>query len=371
MLRHRQRIVVADPRRMGKTFWARVFSQELDVSRRRAVVFIDYQGVESVEEFLTRTVRGLAAKANLPAKFMARLGAWFDNAGMEIGLSPLKLKAAVHSPSKTHAEILEEVLTRLDADVATGKHTPVLIVMDELSDAVLAIAGKAPTDALNLLQRLRHLRNTTGHIDWIVCGSVGFHHVLNAAGATEAVLNDLQVLKFGPLTPPEATELAQCLALGIGRQISQEAVRAVIEASGGIPSLIQKLFDMMRFTSDGRPAAGPIEPAEVLRRLDEFIDDRDLSKDVTHYVTRIEVYYGALAKLAFKILDAAVADNSVTFADLERAMRTWAGDAFDRDEFVAALNLLKDDHYLSQDGPAITWKYPLIRRIYQHRRNLF
>ena len=59
-------------------------------------------------------------------------------------------------------------------------------------DEELHIASKEGPDAANhLLQTLRSLRRQGSRLRWIVCGSVGFHHVLRQCNATEGVVNDV------------------------------------------------------------------------------------------------------------------------------------------------------------------------------------
>jgi len=91
--------------------------------------------------------------------------------------------------------------------------------MDEVPVAIGNIARNEGANEANLLlQTLRALRRRGSRLRWIVCGSVGFHHVLRHCGATQGVLNDLVNLPLGPLEPRDATELAQRLFLGIGRK---------------------------------------------------------------------------------------------------------------------------------------------------------
>jgi len=375
MLRAGQNILLSDPRRMGKTFWMLTFASRQEAADRYRVVFVDYQGVNSTEEFLTKTAQALADCLSLPQRFRSRLEALFDNVDLTASVGLFQLKTAVQS-SKTPVEIMESLLVDLDRDLADDPKAPTLVIaMDEVSDAIMSIARCSADDARNLLQRLRHLRGVTRRIRWIIAGSIGFHHILAAAGVSSDVINDLSNLDFGPLAHADAAELARRLAMGIRRPtITDEAVETVVQVTDAFPSLIQKLFDMMRYDRDSHPAEKiPIEAEEVKQRLDDFIDDRDQSRDVTHFVTRITPYYGQNAALAFRILNyMARADGWVALPELEAAVAAETGDSFDREAFVATYNNLVDDHYLVERASRgdSTWRYAVIRTIYRRRRKL-
>jgi len=376
MLHARQNILLADPRRIGKTYWMQTFAQLPEVTDRFRVVWIDYQGVNSTEEFLNKTAEALAKYRRLPEKFLTRLAALFDGVEASGKIGVVELKKSFLKAHETSVTIMESLLTELDEDIAAEpKIIPLVIEMDEVPDAVLEIAKRSKDEAGNLLRRLQHLRKTAKHIQWIMAGSIGFHHVLAKTGATTSVVSDLEDLPFGPLSPDDARELATRLALGIKRPaITPEALAAVVEQTSAFPSLIQKLFAMMQYDSHGTSTAKlPIEAEEVAQRLEDFIEDRDQSRDVTHYLTRIPTYYGKDTALAFRILDFMGRQvDPVSFTDLEAAMAAKRG--FDRGRFVATYDNLRDDHYLIEHhtsaGPEVDWRYQVIKVIYTRRQKL-
>ena len=378
MLEAKQNILLSDPRRMGKTFWMQTFAHQLNEGKQYKAVFVDYQGVNSIEEFLTKTARELSNMKSLPNKFSDRLPVFFENIDASLSLGPLTLKETVRASGKTPIEVMEEILTLLDHDLGNeNKKTMLVIIMDEVSDAVLSIAEhKGESEAKNLLKRLRHLRSNTNNIRWIIAGSIGFHHVQTIIKASSDVINDLSNLRFGPLTKHDAELLAKRLALGINRPISDEALESVVTLTDAFPSLIQKLFGMMRYESDGSSAAErPIEASEVEQKLSDFIDDRDQSQDVTHYVTRIDQYYGNNTDIAQKILDyLAQSTEQVSFEDIRATAEKALGSKFENNQLVAAYNNLLDDHYLVEQRAdsiiTVTWKYPILKRIYTRRRML-
>jgi len=368
MLAAKQNILLGDPRRMGKSFWIVAFADTMNRRGTWRVVRIDYQGVDTVEEFLRMTVEHLAKSQRLPERFLQYIGALFDNTEAKVALGPVTLKKAVRDSGTQPAHILENILIRLNDDIrADGQAAPLVIAMDEVADAVLSIAERDQMEAANLLRRLRHLRQVASHIRWIVAGSVGFHHVLGRCGVVEDVISDLSNLVFGPLDAADSAVLSRRLALGIHRPIDEAAIERMFTLTDGLPHLIQKLCDTMRFGDHAERLTSPITAAEVEERFEAFLGDRDQSRDVTQYVSRIDRYYGRDASTAFDILDWVTAGPPAgrPLAELPPSLGQ-------RPEFARTLRNLVDDHYLENPGPGpdgrATWRYQVIRAIYLRRR---
>lgn len=366
MLANGQRIMLSDPRRMGKSFWIEFFTHETAQDKSFRVVLIDYQGVDSIDEFLTRTVSGLVDSQHLPRRFLDYLKGLFNNVEIELATGPVTLKKAAKSIVKPH-ELLETLLVRLNNEVNPGD--PLLVVaMDEVADAVISIVKKGtPSDGQNLLQRLRRLREATPQIGWIMAGSIGFHHVLTRCDTTQAVLNNLDPLPFGPLNESDSAELAKRLALGITREIDDAAVARLYEVTDGIPYLIQELLHLMTFGERNKLLTGPITVAEVETVFEAFLANRDLSQSVTQFVSRIKDYYGDDQSLAYEILDAVPPTPAES-----RLIAVLPADLLKNEHFPQTLRNLIDDHYLlsttTADGEALSWRYGVIARIYHHRR---
>jgi len=256
------------------------------------------------------------------------------------------------------------VVTGLD-DRLDGQGRPVLICMDEVPLAIQTIARteSGPIEARTLLQQLRELRQSTKKIRWIVAGSIGFHHVLRECGTTIGVLNDLDNLPLGPLNHEDAMELTQRLFLGIGRSADHPAVLHMVDHTGGIPYLIQKLASSIQFPFIDVPSKGTITAETIDEVFEAWIDDRDESKDVTHFLTRVEDYYGEDSPLAHEILRAVLAAGQIPRAELSESVR--ASGHLDQ-----VVEDLISDHYLIAHGADLAWRYPVIRHIYARRYGL-
>jgi hypothetical protein len=339
-------LALNDPRRMGKTVWLDLFCAAPGPGL--TAVKIDYEGVGTTDEFLLRTVEGLSGFASLPQRARKKLRALFE--GLEVTgttpVAPVGVKVGVSS--RTAIDLLGETIRSVDANM--DGETLLVIAMDEVPIAIGNIAGNEGPEAANrLLQTLRSLRRQDSRLRWIVCGSIGFHHILRRCNATEGVLNDLVNLPLGPLEEHEAAELAERLFLGIRREPQPGAVGAVLTESGQIPFLVHALAHRL-----GEAGTGAVDATAVADAFFDFMDDRDESKAVTHLLSRLDEHYGDRTAEAEKLLDHVAQHQPVPVAELDGGI----------------LDDLIDDHYLVESRREVRWRYDVLRRIWMHRRRL-
>jgi len=368
MMKAGQKMVLTDPRRMGKTFWMIALAERLKRDHGYRVVLIDYMGVDTTQEFLLKTVRALVASQKLSRKFVAFLKIWFDNVDITLSKGPVTLKKAAQNIDPLL--LLEQVLNQLSVDATKHAKPPYVIMMDEVPDAVLGVAeqGANPTDGKNLLQRLRGLRQDTPGIRWILAGSVGFHHVWTICGANDSVINDLDQIDFGPLDEADAIVLTRRLALGIERSIDDDAIKEMVGITGGMPYLIHELSLLLHYDDKNQVLHQPITAADVRKAFTAFIEDTNKSHAVTQFVSKIPDYYkGDDTKLAYAILDWVAQDppSWQTLADLPVDIR-------EHERFLPVYHNLILDQYIEtrNDGQEIRWRYDFIRVIYRRYRLL-
>lgn len=330
---------------MGKTVWLDKFCS--DPGEGLVAAKVDYEGVRTSEEFLLRTVRSMRGFASRSRRGKEALGAFFD--GLELSAGPVTVKPAVSHRSPT--QLLEIMAASVAGALAEGQL--LVVAMDEVPIAIDNIASEEGSDAASrLLQALRSARREHASLRWIVCGSIGFHHVLRRCGITEGVLNDLVNLPLGPFSDQDALELAHRLALGIDRPATPEVAALLARTAGNIPFLIHALAHRLEET--GR---GDLTPDDVQTAFDDFVHDRDASRAVTHLVTRLDLYDERAAH-AGELLDrAAVADAPVPEKGLSPAHR-------------AVVDDLVDDHYLARTSEGLRWRYDVLRQIWVVRRGL-
>lgn len=340
-------LLLADPRRFGKTATLRRLCDQPDGAL--IAVFVNVEGLTSSEAIFERIVSSLSQHASL----WDRAKDWLRHVVEVSAAHIVTVKAAFDRRSPM--ERLRLVAEAIDKNLGDES---LVIVLDEVPLAVANIAtSESAADAHAFLQVLRSLRSGLPKIRWILSGSIGFHHVLRLAKATEGALNELQVLPLGPLDGPGATLLARCLAMGIERELSAEARESVVYLTGGVPFLMHHL--MHRLGTDGE---GLIEKPEAQEQWDRFIADRDASRSMTHLVTRIEDYPSQWIEPARELLDATAKNPAKATEVLER---------MNQNDRLTLLNYLIDDHYLQYtDDKCVQWKYDVLRRIWVVRRQL-
>lgn len=344
-------LALTDPRRMGKSSWIEYYCTK---TTSFDPVYIDYQGVRTVDEFAIRTAEKLGRAQSMPRRARSALTAFFDNLGLqEVTAGPVKVKVGVRSLSAT--ELLWNTLMAVNEHAADR---PVLVCMDEVPWAIRNIAaGQSPLAACELLQTMRALRTNAHRIRWIVCGSIGFHHVLRQCGATVGEINDLDNLPLGPLEEDEAAELAERLLLRADRQPDRRAIARLATRCGGIPFLMHKVASLLEDAGRGPVGADQLETAFV-----EFIDDRDDSRAVTHLLERLDPNYEEGADLARRILDA-LAAGPQSFDDV-------AAREDDGELLREVVDFLIDDHYLRDRDGLLEWRYDVLRYVWARRRRL-
>jgi hypothetical protein len=341
-------LVINDPRRMGKTCLLDRFAY---LTRPPwTCVKIDYEGVQTSEAFLRRTIEGMRAHERLRTRVADSVKSYMDN--VEVGAGPLKVAAAFQGRSPS--DLLDMTVSRVDERLRGDEQ--LVMALDEVPLAVENIANtEGPHSADTLLQTLRRLRQRTKGIRWIVTGSVGFHHVLRLAGTTEGAINDLVNVPCGPLDRLWAGELAAMLLRGIEADFDDRTVAALVETSGRIPFLLHHLANLLR------PLEGPCTEASVDGAWNEYVHDRDQSKAATHLLTRIAGYYGTRATTAENVLDLLAMSLEPVAA---------AGIVNDVEGARDVLDDLVDDHYLKDTSEGLTWRHPVLRRIWITRRRL-
>ena len=144
-------LLLTDPRRMGKTFWMRTFAATEPSFR---AYLIDYQGVGTVKDFITKTAETLARDKGLPARVRTLLSKIFDHVE-SFGVSGALTIKTSHPPVSPHL-LLVNILNALNE---TDEKTVPLVMMDEVPMVIDNIARHENKQAAReLLQTLRSLR---------------------------------------------------------------------------------------------------------------------------------------------------------------------------------------------------------------------
>jgi|JI10StandDraft_1071094.scaffolds.fasta_scaffold150681_2 hypothetical protein len=342
---------LTDPRRMGKTWWLEHFCA---TTTAFMPVYIDYQGITTREEFLVRTAQALGQQRSLPAKVRSLLTSLFENIE-EVGAGPVTIKTGVRSQTPT--ALLVSTVLAVDSN---AEDKPVLVCMDEVPWAIRNITqNEGPQAASELLQALRAIRADGKHLRWIVCGSIGFHHVLRHCGATTGDINDLINLPLGPLEPDDAVELGHRLFLGADIRELGKAAEVLADRCGRVPYLMHAVALRLEETHRGQS----IGHDEVHQAFTDYVDDRDDSRPLTHLLERLDTNYGDNTHLAMQILDhLALTDRPVPLAELSSTHASA--------RLGVVVDNLVDDHYLHGVDGGLMWRYDVLRYIWVRRQRL-
>ena len=186
-----------------------------------------------------------------------------------------------------------------------------------------------------------------------------------AANTTEGAINDLESVPCGPLDAASSRLLIGMLLRGIDADFDERTVEAMVERSGGIPYLMHHLANTLR------NMGSPCTPASVAAAWETFVHDRDQSRGVIHFLTRISRYYADDAALADRLLDmTAIAPEPLPFDSLVEAFPPDAQGDIPRARVLQVVDNLVDDHYLRDTAAGVEWRYPVVRRIWRVRRKL-
>lgn len=349
--------LLADPRRMGKTSAMKRLSVLLP--ENWDVAFTDFQGIVTVSAFVARAFEEINARAALSKRAVDAVKGFFTDATLSAG------KDGIVSLSKTfEADALatfEKAVLALDEKLVE-EHRNLLLCWDEIPDAVEQLAANEGNHvATAFLQTFRRIRQRTTAIRWLVAGSVGFHHIRAQIGADVDVINDMMTVPFGPLDANASRWLAESLLLYFVDKPDPSAIDRLSDRSGGIPYLLHAIA---HHVYQRRPDA--VSPDEVDQAFVEFIIDTDRSQPVTHFLARIDDYYGDKAGLARSVLDLLQPTTEISFATI--AGHLSAAEA-DRDELTGILDLLKLDHYVAESTDhEFSWRYQVLGEIWHYRR---
>jgi hypothetical protein len=321
------------------------------------------EGRTTTVDLVNHALRDLQRRAGNPAVFGEVQGrlrrARIKQIKVEV--KGVGIQVDADSTPETSFDSLVRVLHET-ARVLTERHKRLLLIWDEFPDAIRAIAEKEGRGAAaDMMAAFRGLREaeSTGSIRWILCGSIGFHHVLRELRSGFATIDDLGVTTLGPLTADWSRWLAACLLRALDPRDTGAAAPWLADASDGIPYILELMVKTI--------AQGAAQPADARAagRLLVSAATGPLTEGLP-LLERVSRFYGDTAPLANTILDR-LAEAPRTPAELVRGLRTTGMNA---DVIDRVIELLTYDHYIRRDGSSdlLTWTYPSLMTIWRARR---
>lgn len=247
-------------------------------------------------------------------------------------------------------DLLQGTVAGLEAARADQR---LLFLLDELPYMLQRIQDlEGPETSKDVLDQLRHLRQTYASFRIVITGSIGLHHVLaglRAMGHVNAPLNDCLKVDLPPLAPGYAQELALGLIDGEQLQASdaEATARRMVEHASAWPYYLHHLAKQL-----GSAARRQAEPADVDAVVGRILVDPNDPLNLRHFRDRLETYYPADHAAAALVLDALVyAREPLRLDRIEHDMRS-RGARIERGALRSLLERMQLDHYVDREPGA-------------------
>ncbi len=207
----RQSVVLTAERRMGKTTIVKKMAAESPSGKLTVYHELEHLNTplefvqvvyDDVREHLSRSTQ--ATKRVID--FLNQLG------GTEVG-GIIKFPDRMASEWKT-------LFTKTIEDLVEHQERPLIFFWDEMPMMLDNIKQRnGEPGAMDVLNTLRHLRQTHPSLRMVYTGSIGLHHVITAlkrTGYSNAPTNDMRKVDVPPLSPADGRDLALRLLTGEG-----------------------------------------------------------------------------------------------------------------------------------------------------------
>jgi hypothetical protein len=225
-----------------------------------------------------------------------------------------------------------------------------LFFLDELPYMLQRIQERqGPQTAQDVLDQLRHLRQTHSSFRIVVSGSIGLHHVLTslrASGYANAPLNDCDKVDLPPLSAEHARELALGLMVGENLQASdpEASAQRMVEHASAWPYYLHHLAKQLAASAQKRA-----EPADIDAIVERILVDPNDPLNLRHFRDRLTIYYPTEHALASLVLDALVhANEPLKLDQIERDLRS-TGATIERAALRSLLEKMQMDHYVDRE----------------------
>jgi hypothetical protein len=355
-------------RRMGKTWLLR-----LAVARKpdwAIPISFDAEGAGSASELVWRLNEQLHAEKLIDDDWRLKCSDWFRRVLQRMQGQQV---AGMQIPElDSWFSFLEGTCKRL-AEYGHSRR-PVLII-DELPFFLdKLIKASQASDAIRLLDVLRQLRQTLPAIRMVFCGSLGLHIVLNGLredGYTGRPVNDMPPFEVPPLLPQDGRYLSGCLLLGaeLACRNLDRCAGAVSEAACHVPFYIQHIVKRMREEQTREWTV-----SQIRRIPEEIFTAPGDPAEFKYYDSRLDQYYpDDVVERSRSALDLLSRESKGLHFDeilnlIRHSPRTLM---IDGTALLDILQILRDDHYLVQEGARWRFKLDIVRRWWhQHRGGL-
>ena len=359
----RQSVALVAERRMGKTCVTKKMLAEAPPGL--LAVWRDLEDVHSPLEFAEAVFHEVEKYLSKWQRTALRARALLAE------LSGTKLGNKIAFPTVARAH-WKSILLRTMEDLAEHQQDTIVVFWDELPLMIKNIKERcSEAEATEVLDTLRGIRQTHGRVRMFFTGSIGLHNVISSfrrRGYANAPINDMQVVELPPLAPADAADLA-------GRLLEGEGLPA--GPTSGLPEAIAKAVDRIPYyihhvVSQMKQRHTPCTLEAVGELVERCLSDDQDAWQLEHYRKRVDAYYEPDERpMVLAMLDVlAAARGPVAFAELFKRLKAHVATE-DREQALDLLNLLRHDHYLTQDPDGrYHFRYGLIRRWWRLHRGL-
>jgi hypothetical protein len=348
--------VLSAERRMGKTS---VLSKMLaETPSDFVAVRRDVEGVRSAEEFTEQVCTALRESFTGSQKLASKMANFISKLGIT-DVGPIKLDFTVQSWKVT----LHEVCRQAEA---CHEELFVVVLLDEIPYMLDSLEDPVAREVMDVL---REIRSSCSRLRFVLCGSIGLHHVLQrlrAPGRSWAPINDMWQCDLPVLAEKDAVELALDLLSNADVTCSESiAVAQTIAAEACcVPYYVHCAVKELRDHADGPVDAGTAR--KLFRAAAEHTDD---PLQLRHYVERVPAYFPDDQEVVHAVLDAVSSkDAGLPFDELQRVVGTQVG--VEEQRLRNVLDLLERDHYTERPKGRIRFRLPIVRRAWRHFRYL-
>lgn len=272
-LRNREHLLIAAPRRIGKTSILKYIRDTPE--NNQIVIYLIVQSVESIDEFNKKLFTTLIKNQhvyNIVSGYIKRASTTLKR--IIGGIKGVKVDG-VDLSGEDSIDYYDELNNLFDELKSHAKQ--IVIFVDEFPDAITNINETDHRNAIKLLQQQRELRieYKNSQIQFIYTGSTGLINVVKKLGKVDLV-NDLSIIKVPPLSQSEAKELMTRLVLGKQTEldsfkISCEVIDYTLEKMHWLlPYFIQIIIDgLFDEHEQYEPNSAPAITNET---IDDFFD---------------------------------------------------------------------------------------------------
>lgn len=318
-----------------------------------AVIFRDVEGITTPERLVECLTQDVIEHLGGLVRVKEKMRGWVTKlGGTEIG--PVTLPEISSGDWATHLDTLFEHVADHDLQL--------VILWDEAPWMIQGIARSSGAEAaVQVLDRLRAVRQHHRNVRWVFTGSIGFHHVLRTlrdGRSHRTAVNDMREVELPELSPEDSARLAWALLLGAGIGVdgsAQSLAKYIAAITQGVPWFIHAIVDDLQ----GRTQ--PVSRDDV----DAVVDSAILGRgwDLTHYRDRLADYYGEEDEgYVSLILDSIAGAGRVTFDEISGHL-AHGTDERSSEALATMLELLVRDHYVRRvDQETWTFRYELVRR---------